>query len=143
MRADVLLVFTALFGSSAAFRRSCRKSGEGEGWYYTTNSDTLEAVAADFCTKPSVIQQWNHLTALKPGVNIKVPCRYNAGKQRDCRKNTATDGAYVIVSGDMLKDIAYDFCTNSDVLQRMNSAKIPNKDVIFPNTVIQVPCSWN
>ncbi|KAM0281417.1 hypothetical protein ACHAQH_003540 [Verticillium albo-atrum] len=143
MRPDALLVLAAFFGPSAAFRRGCRRSGEGEGWYRTTNQDSLDVIAADFCTSPATIRQWNNINNIRPGMDLKVSCRWNAGRQRDCQKNSARDGAYVVVGGDNLQDIAYDFCTTSDVLQRMNLDKITNKDVIKTGWVIQVPCSWN
>ncbi|KAH7119262.1 hypothetical protein EDB81DRAFT_952624 [Dactylonectria macrodidyma] len=143
MRSDVLLSLAAFFGLSAALRRGCQHSGNGEGWYYTTHQDTLTAVAADFCTSPAVIKQWNHINDIRPGINLKVPCHWNAGHQRDCLKNSDQYGAYTIQSGDELKDIAYDFCTTSDHLQQLNANVIKNKDAIFPKQVIQVPCSFN
>ncbi|KAF5982061.1 putative Ecp7(P20) [Fusarium bulbicola] len=143
MRFDVVFVLSSFLGVSDALRRQCKMNPNhgGEGWYYATSIDTVENVAADFCTTPSVVRQWNNLEGeLKPGMSVKVPCRV---RRRDCRKNTPTDGAYVIVSGDDLGPIAEDFCTNADVLQAMNSGTIKNKDFILPGWVIQVPCSWN
>ncbi|KAK2767356.1 autolysin (n-acetylmuramoyl-l-alanine amidase) [Colletotrichum kahawae] len=143
MRSDILLVLAAPFGSTLGLRRGCKHTTASEGWYYTTSIDSLDAIAADFCTSPAVIKQWNNIQSIKPGMNLKVPCHWNAGRQRDCGKNTATDGAYVIQSDDTLNSIAYDFCTTADKLQQMNSARITNKDLIYPDWVIQVPCSWN
>ncbi|KAI3531378.1 hypothetical protein CABS01_13884 [Colletotrichum abscissum] len=143
MRSDFLLVMAATLGSTAALRRSCKHTKASEGWYYTTSSDTLDILAADFCTSPQVIKEWNNIQNIKTGMNLKVPCHWNAGKQRDCAKNSAYDGAYVVVSGDTLNKIAYDFCTTADVLQQKNSGLIKNKDLIYPDWVIQVPCSFN
>ncbi|KAL0940531.1 autolysin (n-acetylmuramoyl-l-alanine amidase) [Colletotrichum truncatum] len=143
MRFDVVLTLATLLGSTEALRRSCRKAGANDGWYYTVGFDNFNNVAADFCTSPSVLRSWNpNIREVRAGQNLKVPCQAGR-KKRDCKKNSALDGAYVVQSGDTLDHIASDFCTNSDTLQSMNSGLIKNKDFIQIGWVIQVPCSWN
>lgn len=144
MYSSILITLAALLAPSLALRRACKHiDSASEGWYYTTSSDTLDVIAADFCTTADIIKQWNNIDSFEVGVSLKVPCHWNSGSQRDCAKNSDLYGAYVIVSGDELQDIAYDFCTTSDVLQSLNSEIITNKDFILTGDVIQVPCSWN
>ncbi|EGY23742.1 uncharacterized protein VDAG_05180 [Verticillium dahliae VdLs.17] len=145
MRPDVFVLFTAFLGPAAAYRRTCSHTGKGEGWYIIRRGDNFNAVAADFCTSTNVLTEWNHISTITDNMvntKIKVPCRWNAGKQRDCLKDQkSSNGWYHIVSGDELKDIAYDFCTTSGSLAGMNG--ISNPDYIKANTDIVVPCSWN
>ncbi|OHF03002.1 hypothetical protein CORC01_01760 [Colletotrichum orchidophilum] len=143
MRSDILLVLAATFGSTIGLRRGCKHTGESEGWYYTTKNDTLDILAADFCTKTEVIQSWNNIQTIEPGMNLKVPCHWNAGEQRDCRKNTDAYGAYVVTGNDTLNEIAYDFCTTAVDLKNLNPNLIKNIDFIDLGWVIEVPCSFN
>ncbi|XPS81080.1 hypothetical protein M3J09_013023 [Ascochyta lentis] len=138
MRTFVLITLASAFGMSDATRRGCKSNpaNPGEGWYHTTSSDTLNKVAADFCTTPAIINQWNNRRGeLSPGINIKVPCHHVT---RDC----SNKGYYTIVSGDTLTKIAPDFCTNAQELERLNK-QIKNPDYIVPGQIISVPCNWH
>ncbi|EXK23992.1 hypothetical protein FOMG_19260 [Fusarium oxysporum f. sp. melonis 26406] len=145
MRFDTVFVLTSLLGVSDALRRQCKHNpaNEGEGWYYTTSIDNADNVAADFCTKPSIIRQWNNIKGnenVRPGKNLKVPCRQ---RRRDCKKGSGSTGWYTVESGDWLSKIAPDFCTDVRGLLELNPKLKPNPDYIEPGWIVTVPCSWN
>ncbi|KAF2844164.1 carbohydrate-binding module family 50 protein [Plenodomus tracheiphilus IPT5] len=140
MRAEFVLALASCLSTSTALRRGCKHnpSNYGEGWYYTQSFDNINNIAADFCTSPDVLKKWNNNKSgtITAGMNVKVPCRT---RKRDCKKNSANDGAYVVSAKnkDDLTVIADDFCTDPDTLVRMNSGLIKNKDYIKDGWVIQ------
>ena len=146
MRTDFVVFPTSFLGMTSALRRSCKHNPNnyGEGWYYTVAGDTATILAADFCTRPEIIKQWNNVGENIPaGINIKVPCRE---RSRDCRRNDVNgwgNGAYTVKSGDTLIAIASDFCTDYQSLFGMNLNEIENADSIRVGQVIGVPCSFN
>ncbi|EKD15254.1 uncharacterized protein L3040_001623 [Drepanopeziza brunnea f. sp. 'multigermtubi'] len=139
-----LLVLASLLGAATAFRRTCRPNTSsgitGSGFYTLVAGDTWRAIAADFCTSASELQNMNNRTPFRTGAYFQVPCR---PRKRDCARIPGSNfGYYRVVKGDKLTFIAEDFCTNADGMLVLNSEVI--KSYNLPSgTILRVPCAWN
>ncbi|EKD21779.1 uncharacterized protein L3040_005289 [Drepanopeziza brunnea f. sp. 'multigermtubi'] len=151
MRFNNNFLIASFLGVATALRRGCSpdiNSGSpmaaGTGFYTIVESDTIEIVAADFCTDVPTLERINHYpeATFSKGNIYRVPCR---ARNRDCARIQGSDkGYYTINEGDMLKGIAEDFCTSTENLEALNPDLIKFAPDDMPlGDRLKVPCSWN
>ncbi|EKD18063.1 putative Ecp7(P20) [Drepanopeziza brunnea f. sp. 'multigermtubi' MB_m1] len=136
-----LFLLASFFGVAIAFRRTCRPDLTGEitgtGYYTVTNFDTLQQIAADFCSAQEEMDAINLNVDLKSSTILKVPCRT---RKRDCSRIKGDyNRYYTFVDSDQLSMIAADFCIDVNTLRSLNPDA--SETTLSPKEVLKVPCA--
>ncbi|EKD16083.1 uncharacterized protein L3040_003518 [Drepanopeziza brunnea f. sp. 'multigermtubi'] len=138
-----LLLLASFLGVATARRRGCvLQLGQtaGTGFYNPVEGETLQQIAADFCTTGTELLRLNDGKSPTPQYNYNVPCK---SRQRDCARIAGSDnGYYTVVADDQLQSISNDFCTDNDKLRSLNPQSIKGSS-LTTGSIIVVPCSWN